>query len=46
MGVNLAPKWRHFLLVLATDMCIAEVRVRSIGVVVYITRAILLFIWG
>ena len=46
MGLNLAPKCRNLLLVFAVDMCIARVRVRSIGVVVSITRAILMFLWG
>ena len=46
MGVNLAPKCREFLLVLAADMCIAHVRVRSVGVDVSIAVGILMFIWG
>ena len=44
MGVNLAPKCRHFLIYLAADMCIALVRVRSTGVDASITQAILIFI--
>ena len=46
MGVNLAPKCRKLLLVLAADMCIAQVRVRSVGVEVSIARGILMFICG
>ena len=32
MGINLATKCRNLLLSLAADMCIAGVRVRSVGV--------------
>ena len=46
MGINLAPKCRHLLLVLAADICIAEVRVMSIGVDVSMTRVTLMFTWG
>ena len=45
MGVSLAPKFRSLLLVLAADMCIAWVRVRSVGVDVSIALGILMFIW-
>ena len=44
MGVNLAPK-RHKL-VRTADMCIARVRVRSVGVDVSIAGGILMFIRG
>ena len=46
MGVNLAPKCRNLLFVLTADMCIALVRVRSVGVDVSIAAGILMFIWG
>ena len=46
MGVNLAPKCRDLLLVRAADMCIAHVRVMSVGVDVSIAGGILMFIWG
>ena len=46
MGRNLAPKYREHLFVLAADMSIALVRVKSIGVDVSITRGILMFVWG
>ena len=45
MGINLAPQCRNLSLVLTADMCIARVRVRSMGVDVSITRAILISIW-
>ena len=40
------PKCRDLLLVLAADMCIAKVRVRSEGVDVSMSWGILMFIWG
>ena len=46
MGVNLAPKCREFLLVLAADMFIAWARVRSVGVEVSIATGILMLVWG
>ena len=47
MGVgNLANVCRGLLCILAADMCIAEVRVRSVGVDVSIAVGILMFIWG
>ena len=46
MGVNLAPKCRNLLFVLAADMCITHVRVMSVSVDVSIARGILMFIWG
>ena len=46
MGVSLAPKCRALLLVVTADMCIAWVRVRSVGVDVSIAVGILMFIWG
>ena len=44
IGVNLAPKCRTILLVLADDMCTAQVRVGSVGVDVSIARGILMVI--
>ena len=38
MGVSLAPKRRQLLYVLTADMCIAPVRMRSVGVDVSIVR--------
>ena len=40
MGVNLAPKCRQLLYVLAADMCIAHVRVMSVNVDVSIAQGI------
>ena len=41
MGVNLAPKCRQLLYVLAADMCLAHGRVMSVGVDVSIAEGIL-----
>ena len=46
MGENLANVCRELLLVRTADMCIAAVRVRSVGVVVSIVSGVLIFIWG
>ena len=46
MRVNIAPKCRELLLVLAADMCIVLVRVRPVGVDVSIAWGIRMFIWG
>ena len=46
MGVNLAPKCRELLLVIAVDMFIALVRVMTVGVEVSIATGILKFVWG
>ena len=46
MGVNLANVCRELLLVRTADMCIACVRVSSVGVDVSIALGILLLIWG
>ncbi len=46
MGVNVEAKRRNLLYVLTADMCIARVRVRSVGVDVSIAVGILMFIWG
>ena len=46
MGANLAPKCRGLLYVPAADMCIAYVRVMSVGVDVNIAVGTLMFIWG
>ena len=42
VGIIIAPKCRNLLFVLAADMCIARVGVRSIGVDVSKTSAILM----
>ena len=44
IGINFAPKCRQLLYVLAADMFIAEVRVRSVGVDVTIAVRILMLI--
>ena len=44
MEVNLVPKCRELLLVLTADMCIAYVRVRSVGVDMNIVEGIMMFI--
>jgi hypothetical protein len=44
MGVNLANVCRGLLCILAADMCIAKLRVRSVGVDVSIAVGILMFI--
>ena len=46
MGVNLANVCHELLYVLAADMTIDPVRVRSVGVGVSIAVGILMFIWG
>ena len=46
MGVNLANVCREFVCILAVDISIAKVRVRSVGVDVSIAGGILMFIWG
>ena len=46
MGVNLANVCRDLLCIRAADMCIAQLRVRSVGVDVSIAECILMFIWG
>ena len=45
MGVDLANVCRGLLCIRATDMCIARVRVRSVGVDMSIAVGILMFIW-
>ena len=46
IGLNFAQKCLSFLLVLTSDRCIAQARVRSIAVDVSISEAILMFIVG
>ena len=46
VGGNPANVCRDFVLVVAADMSIAQVRGRSIGVDVSITKGILMFVWG
>ena len=46
MGVILANVCRELLCILAADMSIAHVRVRSVGVDVSIAGELLMFIWG